>query len=239
MTRILLALTVAALFFSCEPKQIDYDRPVDTTFVVDDRINNTTKVMVAELPIKFDSTDVLLFAVELVDLEQRGFNHVGSNFYSYSKLEGSYMNNDDFSGDFINIVFQDKDGHERKLTDKKMKIQSIHFLRGIATKTKSRYLLYSVLDIDSNGDLELNASDLEALYISRIDGSGFTKLTRALHELYDWNTFKGEGKIYFRTLEDRNKDGKLTNKDKFHHYFVDFSNDPYSVTEYNPLKVFE
>lgn len=60
-----------------------------------------------------------------------------------------------------------------------------------------------------------------------------------LHELYDWNTIKGESKIYFRTLEDKNKDGELNNNDKFHYYFIDFSTTPYSVTEYNPLKVFE
>lgn len=239
MTRILLALAVATLLFSCEQKQIDYNRPIDTTFVVDDRINDTTMVPVAELPIKFDSTDVLLFAIELVDLQQRGYSHVGSDFYGNSELPGGYMSRDNFSGDFINIVFQDKNGNERKLTDNKMKIKSIQFLRDIAKKTKTGYLLYSILDRDSNGDQKLNSSDLEALYISRIDGSGFTKLTRALHELYDWSAIKGESRIYFRTLEDKNKDGEVNNKDKFHYYFIDFSNDPYSVTEYNPLKVFE
>ena len=40
-------------------------------------------------------------------------------------------------------------------------------------------------------------------------------------------------------LEDKNKDGELNNKDKFHYYFIDFSADKYSVTEYNPVKIFE
>jgi len=36
-----------------------------------------------------------------------------------------------------------------------------------------------------------------------------------------------------------NKDGELNNKDKFYYYFIDFSGDKYSVTEYNPVKIFE
>ncbi len=135
--------------------------------------------------------------------------------------------------------FQDKSGNEKKLTDKKIKIRSVHFLRDLFKKTKTGYLLYSISDRDSNGDKELNHSDLEALYISKIDGSDFKKLTKELHEFYDWSLIKGENRIYFLTLEDKNKDGALNNKDKFHYYFIDFSGDKYSVTEYNPVKLFE
>ncbi len=65
------------------------------------------------------------------------------------------------------------------------------------------------------------------------------KLTKELHEFYDWSLSKGENRIYFRTLEDKNKDEELNNKDKFHYYFIAFSGDKYSVTEYNHLKIFE
>ena len=64
-------------------------------------------------------------------------------------------------------------------------------------------------------------------------------MTKELHEFYDWSLIKGESRMYFRTLEDKNKDGELNNKDKFHYYFIDFSVDKYSVTEYYPVKIFE
>ncbi len=101
------------------------------------------------------------------------------------------------------------------------------------------YLLYSISDRDSNGDERLDHADLEALYISKIDGSDFKKLSKELHEFYDWRLIIGENRIYFRTLEDKNKDGQLTNQDKFHYYYITFSADKYAVTEYNPIKIFD
>jgi hypothetical protein len=241
MTRLLIIIVAATLFCSCgqERPKINHEA-LDTTSVVDDRIKDTTKILVSELPIKFDSTDVLLFAIGLVDLQDRaGYSKIGSSSYSSSDIASAYLNSDNLIGNFINIVFQDKSGNEKKLTDKKIKIRSVNFLRDIFKNTKTGYLLYSVSDRDSNGDKELNHSDLEALYISKIDGSDFKKLTKELHEFYDWSLMNGESRIYFRTLEDKNKDGELNNKDKFHYYFIGFSVDTYSLTEYNPVKIFE
>jgi hypothetical protein len=183
---------------------------------------------------------MLLFAIGLVDLQERGgYSKIGSGSYSSADIASSYFNRDNVIGNFINIVFQDKAGNQRKLTDRKIRIRSVNFLRDIFKRTKTGYLLYSISDRDSNGDKELNHSDLEALYISKIDGSDFNKLTKELHEFSDWSLIKGENRIYFRTLEDKNKDGELDNKDNFHYYFIDFSGDLYSVTEYNPVRIFE
>jgi hypothetical protein len=241
MTRLLIAIVPAILFCSCgqQRPKINHES-IDTTAVVDDRIKDTTKILVAELPVKFDSTDVLLFAIGLVDIQERGgYSKIVSGSYSSSDIAASYFSSDNLVGDFINIVFQDKSGNEKKLTDKKIKIRSINFLRDVFKETKTGYLLYSISDRDSNGDQELNHSDLEALYIGKIDGSDFKKLTKELHEFYDWSLIKGENRIYFRTLEDKNKDGELNNEDKFHYYFIDFSSDKYSVIEYNPVKIFD
>jgi len=241
MTRGLIVIVTAIIFCSCGP-----DRPkinheaVDTTAVVDDRIKDTTKILVSELPVKFDSTDVILFAIGLVDLQERGgYSKISSGSYGSVDITSAYLTGDNLIGNFINIVFQDKSGNEKKLTDQKIKIRSVTFLRDIFKKTKTGYLLYSISDRDSNGDKELDHSDLEALYISKIDGADFKKLTKELHEFYDWSLIKGENRVYFRTLEDKNKDGELNNKDKFHYYFIDFSGDKYAVTEYNPVKIFE
>jgi hypothetical protein len=241
MNKLLILIVTTFLFCSCgqEKPKINHEA-VDTTSVVDDRVKDTTKILVSELPVKFDSTDVLLFAIGLVDLQERGgYSKIGSGSYSRSDIASAYFKSDNLIGNFINIVFQDKVGNENKLTDKKIKIISVNFLRDIFKKTKTGYLLYSIYDRDSNGDKELNQSDLEALYISKIDGSDFKKVTKELHEFYDWSLFKDDNRIYFRTLEDKNKDGELNNKDKFHYYLIDFTGDKYSVTEYNPVKIFE
>jgi hypothetical protein len=40
-------------------------------------------------------------------------------------------------------------------------------------------------------------------YISRLIGTGFKKISKELHEFYDYNLIKGENRVYFRTLEDQ------------------------------------
>lgn len=242
MIKSLTACGAALMFVSCgqvKPK-IAYNGTIDTTSVVDDRIKDTTKILVSELPVRFDSTNTILFAIGLVDLQGRGgYSKISSGSYSDSDIAASYFNQDYLIGNFINIVFKDPDGRERKLTDQKIRIRRINFLRNIFESTGTGYLLYTISDRDSNGDKELDFSDLEALYISKIDGTDFRKLTRELHEFYDWNMIKGDNRIYYRTLEDQNKDGNLNNKDKFHYYYIVFTGDSYSVAEYNPVKIFE
>jgi hypothetical protein len=240
MIRILVGLAIGTNLLSCGPDKstIDYNEPMDTTSVIDDRIKDSTKILVSELPVKFDSTDILLFAIGLVDFQERGgYSKIGS--YSNSDLSLGYRESDVLTGNFINIVFQDKQGSERKLTDRKIKIRNVTFLRDVFKNTKREYLLYSISDRDSNGDKELDQSDLEALYVSKMDGTEFKKLTKELHEFYDWSLIRGENRVYFRTLEDKNKDGDLNNTDKFHYYFIDFSGDKYVVLEYDPVKVFQ
>ena len=186
MTWLVAVTATAILFCACgqgRPK-INHEA-VDTTSVVDDRIKDTTKILVSELPVKFDSTNVLLFAIGLVDLQERGgYSKIGSGSYSSSDIASSYFNNDNMKGNFINIVFQDKGGNEHKLTDKKVEIRSVNFLRDIFKKTKTGYLLYSISDRDSNGDNELNHSDLEALYISKTHVTLLLIFGNRIHQFY-------------------------------------------------------
>src|SRR6187551_757531 len=222
MTRLLIVMAAAILFYSCgqEKPKINHEA-VDTTSVVDDRIKDTTKILVSELPVKFDSTDVILFAIGLVDLQERGgYSKISSGSYGGPDIASSYFIRANLVGTFI-------------------KIRKVDFLREIFKKTKAGYLLYSISDRDSNGDKELDHADLEALYISKIDGTDFKKISKELHEFYDYNLIRGENRVYFRTLEDINKDGELNNKDKFHYYYIDFSVDNYTVIEYDPVKIFE
>src|SRR6187402_1194717 len=129
MTRLLIVIVSAILFCSCgqEKPKINHEA-VDTASVIDDRITDTTKILVSELPVKFDSTDVLLFAIGLVDLQERGgYSKIGSGSYSSSDITSSSFRSEELEGNFINIVFQEKAGNERKLTDKKIQIRRVTF----------------------------------------------------------------------------------------------------------------
>lgn len=240
--RYLIAPLAAIAMTSCgRPPKIDYQNKVDTVSRMEDRMRDTTKVLVSSLPIKFDSTDLLLFPVGFIDIGDRGkgYAKLRSAYGSDSQIASSYFNTDQLSGNFVNIVFQEINGDERKLTDKKINIANIEFLRSIYKGTKSAYLLYTVFDRDSNNDGELNYLDLASLYISRIDGTEFKKVTKELHQLYDHRVIQGLNRIYFRTQEDVNKDGELDKTDKFHHYRIDFRSNGFHVSEFDPLNLFK
>jgi hypothetical protein len=227
------------IFWSCGPEKTRIkDETIDSPIDAKETVIDATQMIVSELPEKFDSTEILLFGIVLVDLQERSqYSKFGSGSFNSSEIASSYFEADELIGDFVNIVFQDKNGNNRKLTDKNVKIRSVSFLRGIFEETKSAFLLYSVFDRDTNGDREINETDLKALYISEIDGSAFQKLTKEFHQLHDWRYVEGERRIYFRTFEDKNGDGELDNKDQFHYYFIEFSGKNFLVEEHNPLDV--
>tara|TARA_R110002096_G_scaffold183757_19_gene362010 strand:+ start:19862 stop:20593 length:732 start_codon:yes stop_codon:yes gene_type:complete len=241
MNRYLLIAFFAVLTFSCSERtpKIDYENQIDTVATIINIVKDTTKILVSELPVRFDSTEVLIYAVGLVDLQERGgYSKLGSGSYSSSDISSSYFNKDNLTGQFINLVFEDKNGNRTPLTNHRMTINRVLFLRGIYNNSKQQYLMYFLYDRDTNGDGKINRQDLESLYLSNIDGAEFKKISKELHEFYDHRTLKNDSKLYFRTLEDINKDGKLNNQDKFHYYLIDFAENGYKISEYDPIDAF-
>jgi hypothetical protein len=238
--RTLIIGTIFIFIMSCQQRsKINYENKIDT-IAVEEIQKDTTKILVAQLPVKFDSTESLIFAVSAISISGRnGISKSTYDYYGSTDSDASYFRNDHLTGDFVNVIFRDNNGNDRKLTHHKMKISDIVFLRPIFESTRKGFILYIVNDRDTNGDNVYNYQDLEALYISKADGSEFKKLSKELNEFYDYTIIKGEAKLYFRTLEDRNKDGVLNNKDKFHHFQLEFTSDNYTISEYNPIKILE
>jgi hypothetical protein len=89
--------------------------------------------------------------------------------------------------------------------------------------------------MDSNKDGKLDSSDIKDLYISSITGANFTKLSADFQELIDWNLIESQNRLYFRTIEDSNKNGAFDSDDKVHYQFVDLTSKEMEVKEYNPI----
>lgn len=241
MNKLLVPIFAVTLIFSCSERarKINYENEIDTVATIVDIVKDTTKILVSELPVRFDSTDVLIYAIGLVDLQERGgYGKSGADSYGSSNINSSYFNYDNLSGRFINLVFEDINGNRRSLTNHKITINRVVFLRNVFNQTKQPYLMYSLYDRDSNGDGKYDSRDLESLYLSNVDGTGFRKISKELHEFYDYRVFQNDNKLYFRTLEDINKDGKLNNQDKFHYYLIKFTKEGYNLSEYDPTDAF-
>jgi hypothetical protein len=121
------------------------------------------------------------------------------------------------------------------LTDKKIQIQTVTYLNTIAEKSKARILVYTLVDADTNKDGKVDQNDIKSLYVSNVDGTKFSKLSLELQELIDWNIIEAQNRLYFRCIEDINKNGAFDKKDKVHYHFVNLLADEWKVEEYMPI----
>lgn len=244
MRTLLSILGIMLILSSCEKRQprIDYSNQKDS-LTIRNLVNDTSKVLIAELPIYFDSTDYLIHPIGFVSLSDRVNNGIlkgsySSGDYSNSEFLIESNSNDYFSGSITNLVFEElKSRTQRLLTGKMVCITNVQYLRNLSKKINRQYLLYSVIDKDLNHDGKLDYPDIVSLYVSKIDGSDFKKITIDYHEYKGGELIIQDLKYFFRTIEDTNKDGSFDKKDKYHYYFIDFTNESYKVIEYDPLKL--
>lgn len=194
-------------------------------------------IEIADIPIHIDSTKYLIHPIgEYKMYGSRGKVYFGSSSYGSGSFSITNYNRYEITGNLHNLKFQQLDSEKlTSLTTKNIRIKSITFLRDIFDNTKKQILIYRVLDKDTNRDNELDDNDVETLYISNIDGSEFERLTSEFQELIDWKELGILNRIYFRSIEDTNKNGEFDNDDKVHYHYVDFNNDKRIVIEYKPI----
>lgn len=231
----IVCLSVALSFFSCkkevEKPKVIYENPSKVVAVT--KIDTTT-IEVADLPIQMEGTNYLLFPIgELrgsdknYDASSKG-NQLGYKVSNYSEYQ--------ISGFIRNLKFQQigKDSI-KSLTDKNMFIQSITYLKTIADKTKQQILLYVLEDMDTNKDVKLDDNDIKSLYFSDISGNRFTKISMDFQELIDWKVVESTNRLYYRTIEDTNKNGEFDKNDQVHYYFIELSNKEWKSVVYKPV----
>lgn len=245
------------LFISCDDTrrpQVVYDETISDTLTVENMLEDTTKVLVAGMPIYLDSTEVLIHPIGWVDMYVEKYNSLvgGSLNIGYPELGKSKMKDSNYSfavhsndkdyisGQMVNLIFEDVEtGAKHKLTDRVMKILTVSYLRNVWRNTGKQYLLYSVIDKDYNRDGKLDGLDMTSYYMSNLDGTKFTKITEDYHYFDTDQLILKNNRYYFRTLEDVNKDGVFNKKDKYHYYYLDLAHDGLSPVEYFPLELLD
>lgn len=196
---------------------------------------DTSKILVSDLPVQMEGTSVLLFPIG----EFTVANGTSKTKYSSSEREIFVVSNSneyEITGYLSNFKFQQIGSDSLKiLTDKPVLIERVTYLKSIADKTKKQFLVYVLEDMDSNKDGKLDSNDIKDLYISTIDGSNFKKLSVEFQEFIDWNVIDSQNRLYFRTIEDINKNGAFDKDDKVHYQYVDLLSKDLKVVEYNPI----
>ncbi|WP_300570186.1 hypothetical protein [Flavobacterium sp.] len=193
------------------------------------------EIEIADLPIHMEGTKYLLHAIGDVRVSDNSGSYGSSKTNSVSYALSNY-NRFELTGYFENIKFQHIDSTAlRPLTDKAIQIQTATFLNTIAAKTKKQILVYSLVDSDTNKDGKIDSNDIKSLYISEFSGQKFTKLSEELQELIDWNLVEAQNRLYFRTIEDINKNGAFDKNDKVHYHFVNLLDKDWKVEDYFPI----
>lgn len=197
---------------------------------------DSTEIKIADLPILFKGTDYMLHPVGDVRVYSTGNSKYGSSKTKHISYKVSNYSSPEITGYLSNVMFQHKDSLDLKpLTQNKMQIQSITFLDEFALKTGKKILVYSLVDKDTNRDGKYDLNDIKALYISNANGTNFTKLTPDFQELLDWEVVSENNRLYFRSIEDINKNGEFDSDDTINYYYVDLNQPTWELQTYAPL----
>ena len=226
---IYILLTLSVLIFSCQEEKAK-PKVKYTEKEVKSLQKDTTKLEVADLPIQFDGSNVLVYTIgnlTLGDINKKG-NYETTSYEGVAGFNVSNSMENEITGYLQNLKFQAVGLDSLYvLTDKIMLIERVSFIKS------NKMMVYILADTDTNQDGLIDSNDIKSLYISTELGKNFTKISTDLQELVDWKHIESTNKIFFRTIEDANKNGEFDKKDKIHYHFLNLKDS--KVSEYFPL----
>lgn len=196
-----------------------------------------TLIEVADLPIQMEGTNYLIYPIgDLSIYGDESKSSFGSSNSDRVSFKISNSSEYEITGFLQNLKFQEIGSKKlNALTDKAVLIQTITYLKSVADKTDQSILAYTLADLDTNQDSKIDTNDIKTLYISDISGNRFTKLTPDLDELIDWNLIEANNHLYFRSIEDTNRNGKFDKNDVVHYNYVDLNDKKWKVNSYKPV----
>lgn len=226
----LYILPLFALFFNCKNEEtkpkVKYN-PIAKTEVKQD----TSKFVVADLPVQFQGSNILLYPIGEIQVSNLQKGSLSEREESTTMgFNVSNSRDEEITGFLQNVKFQEigKDSLH-VLTDKVISIERITYLKS------KKLLVYVLADADTNQDSKVDSDDIKALYISTDLGKNFTKVSPELQELIDWSFIENTGKIYFRTIDDRNKNGAFDKNDGLHYFTLNINKD-WKAEEFSVVK---
>jgi hypothetical protein len=230
-----ISLIVVVGFVSCKKEEAEKPKVTyETTSKVKPQVVvDTNQIEVADLPINMEGTNFLIHPIGVISGKGKGIKSSSDSEVSFTVSNyGEYQ----ITGYLKNLKFQEigKDTIYA-LTDKPILIETATYLKTFADKSKQQLLVYSLADMDTNKDGKLDSSDIKSLYISTISGQKFTKLSVDFQELVDWKIIESKNILYFRTIEDTNKNGELDAEDSLKYQFVNLLDKDWKVISYKPI----
>lgn len=198
---------------------------------------DSAKVAIADLPIQMEGTDYLLHPIgDMRVLERSDKSRFGSSAVKDVSFTISNISQYEITGYLQNVKFQKINSDSiRPLTEKAVLIETITYLKTVSDQLNKKILVYTLVDNDTNRDGKLDTNDINTLYLSWMSGHDFVKMSAELEELIDWNLIESSNRLYFRTIEDTNKNGQFDKNDVLHYNYIDLSKNKWEVIRYSPV----
>lgn len=235
---IVLINIAIVLLASCK-KEVEKPKVIYDSAARDKQMSrvDSTQIAIADLPIQMQGTDYLIHPVGDLRVYERGTKtKYGSSSVIDLSFTISNLGDDEVTGYLQNLKFQKIDSDSIKpLTDKPALILTASYLKALSDKTNKQILVYTMYDMDTNKDGKLDTSDIKCLYLSDISGDHFTKISADLEELIDWNLIDSKNRLYFRTVEDTNKNGQFDKNDVLHYNYINLLDKDWQVKTYKPI----
>ena len=117
---------------------------------------------------------------------------------------------------FDNIIFYRKqDGESHLLLNKPAKIASFDTLeKKEPGKPSTYFLLYKIIETDTNADKKINYEDANIGYLSDLSGKNLQQITPNNTQMVNWTIVQSIGSIFVRIVKDSNNDKKFTETDE-------------------------
>jgi hypothetical protein len=198
---------------------------------------DSTKVEIADLPVQMEGTDYLIHPVGDLRIYERGVkSRYGSSAVNDVSFTISNVAQYEITGFLQNLKFQKTSSDSiRPLTTKPILIETATYLKPVSDRIKKQIMVYTMVDADTNKDGKLDTNDINTLYLSVISGEKLTKISADLEELIDWSLIESSNRLYFRTIEDTNKNGQFDQKDVVHYNYIDLNKNEWKAISYSPI----
>lgn len=232
-------LGIAALLFVGCKKEVEKPKVIYDATNKEKKVRrvDTTQISISDLPIQMEGTNYLIHPVGDLRVFERGTKakYGSSSVIDLSFTVSNYGENE-ITGFLQNLKFQRIDSDSIKaLTDKPVLILTATFLKSVSDKTRKQILVYTMYDMDTNKDGKLDTSDIKTLYLSDISGNDLTKISANYQELIDWSLIESKNRLYYRTVEDTNKNGQFDKNDVVHYNYINLAANEWEIKSYEPI----
>ena len=220
-----ILLIVPILLFACNPipphrtdiQQVNLDSlAIETTFA------DTNMVFQPQFPILPDSSDYFIHFSEYAEIDraERSWLKVGSS-YSYSSERYKRL--------ISNIAFQHKDSLTMSdLTNRKILFTGFEKLHRTG-HSQEAFMIYSVLESDTDKNGKVDFDDSHSVYLSDIDGTRFTRITPNGQYALDTEYYSDVHILYQRSFVDLDSNLCFSAKDSLCLSYIDLKRGDFKV----------